>query len=131
MQSRTMVEPTSKATVMAFAELAFAQRNPREAAEHYMREDYVQHNPQLPTGREAFVQFVAGLLEQAPETTYEIKRVIAEGEYVVFHAHLKMRPDDPGRAVADIFRVQDGRIAEHWDVIQPVPEASVNGNTMF
>ena len=96
-----------------------------------MAEGYIQHNPQVPTGREAFVQFVAGLLEQNPEATYDIKRVIAEGDHAVLHAHLKMRPDDPGRAVADIFRVQNGRIGEHWDVIQPVPEASVNDNNMF
>lgn len=77
------------------------------------------------------MRFVGGLLEQHPDATYDIKRVIVEGDHVVLHAHLKLRPDDPGLGVADIFRVQNGRIAEHWDVTQPVPEASVNDNTML
>ncbi len=63
--------------------------------------------------------------------SFALKRVIAEDDLVVLHYHLKMTPDDLGQAVVDIFRVEDGRIVEHWDVLQPVPAESANTNTMF
>lgn len=122
----------SKDVVTAFGRLAFGEKKVAEAAEQYLSENYIQHNPQVPDGREAFVQMVSGLLDQAPDAVFDVKRVIAEGDLVVLHTHLKMTPDEAGQAVVDIFRVEDGKIAEHWDVVQPVPdEASANDNTMF
>ncbi len=67
----------------------------------------------------------------APDMVFDVKRVIAEGDLVVLHYHLPMTPDDLGRAVVDIFRVEDGKIVEHWDVLQDVPAQSANNNTMF
>jgi predicted SnoaL-like aldol condensation-catalyzing enzyme len=68
---------------------------------------------------------------QFPELNLEIKRVIAEGDLVVTHGLIKTSPDDRGLAAADIFRLEDGKIVEHWDVVQPVPETAANDNTMF
>jgi predicted SnoaL-like aldol condensation-catalyzing enzyme len=131
-QGRThMSTQDSKDVVTAFGQLAFGEKNPADAAEQYMSEDYVQHNPQVPDGRDAFVQMVAGLLSQAPDAAFDVKRVIAEDDLVVLHTHLKMTPDEKGQAVVDIFRVEDGKVVEHWDVLQPVPDESANDNSMF
>jgi predicted SnoaL-like aldol condensation-catalyzing enzyme len=119
-----------KQTVVDFFDLAFVQRRPREAADRHMASDYVQHNPQAPDGAEAFVGVIEHILGQAPDATFEVKRVIAEGDLVVIHHLLRMSAEDRGSAVVDIFRVDGGKIVEHWDVLQPVPEASANTNGM-
>jgi predicted SnoaL-like aldol condensation-catalyzing enzyme len=75
--------------------------------------------------------FAAGLHQQFPDTEYDIKRVISENDLVVVHANLVLTPGSRGSAVFDIFRFQDGKIAEHWDTLQDVPDSSVNGNDMF
>lgn len=122
----------SKDAVMAFVRLAFeGEKQPREAAERYMAEDYIEHNPHFEDGREAFVTAIEGWLATLPEATFEFKRVIAEGEMVAVHTHLTMRPGEGGHAVVDIFRVENGRLAEHWDVLQAVPAEAANSNTMF
>ncbi|WP_433191019.1 nuclear transport factor 2 family protein [Actinoallomurus sp. CA-150999] len=93
-----------------------------------MGPEYVQHNPQAPDGPEAFVAFVAGFGERFPALSLDVRRVIAEGDLVVLHSLLATSPED--RAAVDIFRVEDGKIVEHWDVVQPVPETAANGNGM-
>ena len=71
------------------------------------------------------------LKEKFPNRSSEIKRVMAEGDLVVLHVHSKPSPEDRGSAIIDIFRVENGKIVEHWDVIQPIPEKAANTNTMF
>jgi predicted SnoaL-like aldol condensation-catalyzing enzyme len=122
---------TNKQTVIAYYNLAFNDKQPEEAVAKYIGDRYIQHNPQAADGPEAFIGFVRGLAQQFPEASLEIKRVIAEGDLVVTHSLLKMAPDDRGMAVADIFRLEDGKVVEHWDVLQPVPETAANDNTMF
>jgi predicted SnoaL-like aldol condensation-catalyzing enzyme len=122
---------TNKQTVVAYYNLAFNDKQPEEAVAKYIGDRYIQHNPQAADGPEAFIGFVRGLAQQFPEASLEIKRVIAEGDLVVTHSLLKMAPDDRGMAVADIFRLEDGKVVEHWDVLQPVPETAANDNTMF
>jgi predicted SnoaL-like aldol condensation-catalyzing enzyme len=124
-------EQSAKRIVLDFFDLAFVQRRAAEAAERYLGAEYKQHNPLAPDGPEAFVGFIGVFQEQAPEMSFDIKRVIAEDDLVVLHYHLKLRPDDLGQAVVDIFRVEEGRVVEHWDVLQPVPSESANNNTMF
>jgi len=122
---------TNKETVQAFYDLAFNQRRPEEAAQRYVGDRYTQHNPTAGDGTGPFIEFVKGFTAQFPELRVEIKRVVAEGDLVVTHGLIKTSPDDRGTAAADIFRVEDGKVVEHWDVLQPVPETSANDNTMF
>ena len=121
----------AKDVVLAFFDLAFVQREPAEAAELYLGPTYTQHNPTAPDGAEVFPDLIEGLFVQAPEASFHLKRAIADDNHVVLHYHLTMSPDDLGTAVVDIFRVEHGRIVEHWDVLQPVPAESANTNGMF
>ena len=127
-----MNSPTdAKSTVLAFFDLAFVQRDALAAADRYLGETYTQHNPTVPDGPDVFKQFIPQWLASVPELSFDIRRVIAEGDLVALHYHLKTSPDDLGTAVVDIFRVEDGRVVEHWDVLQPVPAEAANSNTMF
>jgi len=126
-----MTHTEAKQLVLDFFDLAFIQREPAQAAERYLGETYTQHNPTAPDGAEIFPTLINGLFAQAPDATFHLKRAIAEDDLVVLHYNLAMSSDDLGQAVVDIFRVEDGRIVEHWDVMQPVPAESVNDNGMF
>ncbi len=121
----------NKQTVLAFYTLAFNDKQPAEAVAKYIGAEYIQHNPQVADGAEAFIQFVTGFAAQFPQLSVDIKRIVAEGDLVVTHTLLKVSPEDRGTAAADFFRLQDGKIVEHWDVLQPVPETAANDNTMF
>lgn len=120
----------NKKNVVAYYEMAFSGR-PEEAVAEYMGDHYTQHNPEADDGPEAFIGFVHALRGANPQVRLEIKRVIAEGDLVVTHGNLVLRPDEPGLALADIFRLDGGKVVEHWDVIQPVPDQSANSNGMF
>jgi predicted SnoaL-like aldol condensation-catalyzing enzyme len=121
----------NKETVLAFYSLAFNERQPAEAVAEYVGSTYRQHNPQAHDGPVGFIQFVLGLFGQFPDASLEIKRAVAEGDLVITHSLMRTGPQDRGTAVADIFRLENGKVVEHWDVLQPVPETSVNDNTMF
>jgi predicted SnoaL-like aldol condensation-catalyzing enzyme len=121
----------NKAVVGDFYDLAFNQKQPEEAARKYIGPYYRQHNPQVGDGPEPFIQYVRGFAQAFPDFRSEFKRFIAEGELVVVHSNLIPQPGSRGMAVIDIFRLEDGKIVEHWDVIQDVPESAANANTMF
>jgi predicted SnoaL-like aldol condensation-catalyzing enzyme len=121
----------NKQTVRAFITRAFNDKQPADAVAKYVGSEYIQHDPQSPDGVEAFILFVNGFVGQFPQLSIEIKRVIAEGDLVVAHLLINMAPENRGMAGVDIFRLQDGKIVEHWDVLQPVPEQAANDNTMF
>ena len=121
----------NKRAVVEYYELAFNERKPEEAVERYQGPQYIQHNPQAPDGPEAFIQFVNGFAGQFPDLRVEIKRVVGEGDIVVTHSLLKTSADDPGTVAADFFRLENGKIVEHWDVLQPFPETSANDHPMF
>lgn len=121
----------NKETVRAFYELAFNQKKPEEAVARYVGSTYIQHNPMAGDGPQPFIEFVNGFVGQFPNLTVHIKRVIAEGDLVMTHSLIKTSPEDRGTAAADIFRLEDGKVVEHWDVLQPVPETAANDNTMF
>jgi predicted SnoaL-like aldol condensation-catalyzing enzyme len=120
----------NKKTVLAFYNLAFNEKQPAEAVAEYVGRTYSQHNPLAPDGPVGFIQFVLGFTNQFPDASLQIKRVIAEGDFVVTHSLLRTAPADRGTAAADIFRLEDGKVVEHWDVLQPVPETSANDNGM-
>jgi predicted SnoaL-like aldol condensation-catalyzing enzyme len=92
---------------------------------------YRQHNPQAGDGPEGLKGYIGYLKENVPQFRAEIKRVIAEGDLVVLHVHATPAPGARGMAIIDIFRVANGKLVEHWDVIQDIPEKSANNNTMF
>ena len=121
--------PANKKLVVDFYRVVFIEKKVVEGFERYVAPQYIQHNPLVPTGREAAVKFLTPRVNR--ELITDIKRVIAEGDLVAVHVHSRSNLQDRGRAIIDIFRVADGKIVEHWDVIQAVPEKSANTNTMF
>jgi predicted SnoaL-like aldol condensation-catalyzing enzyme len=121
----------NKKIVLEYTELAFNQRKPEEAIAKYLGPYYRQHNPGAKDGSEAFIGFVKWFAQTYPSFQIAVKRIIAEGDLVVMHSHLVRAPGDRGTAVVDIFRFENGKVVEHWDVVQEIPETSANNNTMF
>lgn len=123
----------NKANAIAFYELMFNQNRPREAVERYVGERYTQHNPFGEDGPEAFVEYFEEMAEKFPGKRVEIVRAVAEGNLVVLHCH-QIWPNGEEYAGMDIFGFdEEGRIVEHWDVLQLVPPAErfENSNGMF
>lgn len=123
--------PSNKAIVTAFYEQAFVKHQPTAAARAYIGDRYIQHNPHVPNGVAPFTGYFEQYFRTHPTASSTIYRVIADGDLVVIHSHGKDDPQDVGKAIVDIFRVDHGKIVEHWDVMQPVTTGAPNGNTMF
>jgi predicted SnoaL-like aldol condensation-catalyzing enzyme len=123
-------EEANKKLVVEFYEKAINQKD-FEAAAKYFGNRYVQHNPNAPDGIEGFKTFLGFLREKFPQAKSEIKRAFADGDYVIIHVHAVRTPGERGSAIVDIFKLEDGKIVEHWDVVQPIPEKAANNNTMF
>jgi predicted SnoaL-like aldol condensation-catalyzing enzyme len=126
MTNTTVADRNKELVLRGFAEFATGNI---EVLRTLLREDFVEHSPGNPSGRDAFMEFIA----TAPITgaKLDLKRAIADGEYVVMHYHMITPEDERGAAVVDIWRLVDGQITEHWDVVQPVPDASETPQGMF
>ena len=123
--------PSIREIAQGFKALFYDEGRVREAYETYVAADYIQHNPMAQNGREAAIAFLEPIYAANPDHRITVHRMIVEDPYIVVHLHGQSSPEDPGAAAVDILRVEDCRIVEHWDVTQPVPESSVNGNAMF
>ena len=121
----------NKKNAIAFYDLMFNQCQPREAIEKYVGEVYIQHNPHVGDGKEAFIEYFERMAAEYPGKKTEFKRAFAEDDHVVLHCH-QTWPGDEDYAGIDIFRFDDnGKVVEHWDVLQVVPAESENDNGMF
>lgn len=117
--------------VSEFYELAFNKHQPTEAAKKYIGTQYVQHNPHVPNGAAAFYTYFEEYYKTHSAARVQVKRMVGQGDLVVVHLHSQQSPQNLGRAVVDIFRLENGKIVEHWDVAQEVPAKAANDNTMF
>lgn len=120
----------NKKNAVAFYQMAF-DGNPQEAAQLYVGDEYIQHNPLVGDGIQPFVDYFNKMAEEYPNKSIDFVRVIAEGDLVALHTH-QIWPDNDEYVTMDFFRFDDkGKIVEHWDSMQQVPKHSANGNTMY
>ena len=120
----------NRRVVLAFYE-AGLNRKDYTAAARFLGERYVQHNPTADDGREGFARFVTFLRANYPDAHSTVRQSFADGDFVILHVLEKLNPADRGNAIVDIFRLERGRIVEHWDVKQPIPDHPANRNSMF
>ncbi|WP_254074116.1 nuclear transport factor 2 family protein [Burkholderia sp. S171] len=123
-------EESNRALVVRFYDTVFNQHD-LSIASTVLAPNYIQHNPHVPSGSAPFISFFTERFKANPEAHSTIVHSAADGDLVFLHVHSTSNPQDRGNAIVDIFRVDHGTIAEHWDVIQPVPEHAANDNTMF
>jgi len=102
-----------------------------DAAQQYMGSRYIQHNPNAPDGFEGIKAHIDMLRRDFPQNRGEIKHIFSNDDLVALHIHNKRSPELRGNAVVDMFRIEDGKVVEHWDVVQAIPEKPLNDNTMF
>ena len=117
--------------VTRFSQLFFIEKKWREAFLTYVAEDYTQHNPMAEDGRAAALEHLGPVFDANPQLRIDIKRIFGDDSHVAVHYHSVMKPGDLGAAAVDMFRVEDCKIVEHWDVIQPMPTKSANPHPVF
>lgn len=123
-------EQANKKAVIAFYDAAL-NRLDYDAAAKFLGADYKQHNPTAADGKEGLKAFIAFLKTNFPQTHSEITAAFADGDYVILRVHAVRTPGTLGNAIVDIFRLDKGKVVEHWDSVQPIPDKSANSNTMF
>ena len=126
----TAQEEANKKVVLDLYEKGINQKDFEAAAKNF-GPHYTQHNPRAADGPEGFKAFIGFLKAKFPNYHSDIKKVFADGDYVILHVHNVPAPGERGAAIVDIFRLENGKVVEHWDVRQEIPEKSANNNTMF
>ncbi|WP_456459952.1 nuclear transport factor 2 family protein [Reichenbachiella sp.] len=128
--SNNMNPDQNKQNAVAFYQMAY-EGNPAKAVELYVGDDYIQHNPNVANGTQGFIDYFERMQREYPEKSIEFVRVIAEGDLVALHTH-QTWPGNDQYVTMDFFRFDNnGKIVEHWDAIQQIPETSANPNTMY
>lgn len=135
-ESKPIVDTISQAEynkkiVLDFYTGVFQKHQVKEYSDRYIGDKYIQHNPYVPNGKAPFVNYFTQYFKDHPNAKNNIKRAVADDDLVWLHVHATQNTQDTGTAVVDIFRVEHGKIVEHWDVQQHVPKSSENNNTMF
>lgn len=123
-------EESNRSIVLEFYDGVF-NKHEVERYSHVIVDQYIQHNPSVPDGKAAFVNFFTQRFKDNPEATSRIVRSATDGDLVFIHVNSKENTNDPGRAIVDVFRIDNGKIVEHWDVIRKVSDTAKNNNTMF
>ena len=126
----TLQMEENKKTVRALYEAALNKKDFDEASK-YLGSKYIQHNPNAADGPDGLKGFIGFLKDKFPNNRSEIKRIFADGDYVIVHVHAVREPGTRGNAIIDIFKLENGKVVEHWDVVQPIPEKAANDNGMF
>lgn len=119
----------TRSIVTDFARLFYTERDVVTAFETYVAEDYIQHNPSIPDGRQPAVDMLVPKFT-TPGATFEIQRILVDGDLALIHVKASF-PGNPVAAVADIYRLENGRVVEHWDVLQRMPDEVANDHPMF
>ena len=123
-------QEANKKAVVEFYDKAINQKD-FGAASAYPGPRYTQHNPNAADGPEGLKAFLAFLKDKFPNNRSDIKRIFADGDFVIVHVHAVREPGTRGNAIIDIFKLENGKVVEHWDVVQPIPEKPANTNGMF
>jgi predicted SnoaL-like aldol condensation-catalyzing enzyme len=121
---------SNRKVLLDFVDLFYRQRRVREAFERHVADAYIQHNPNILDGREAAIIKLEPLFG-SPDSSFDIQRILVDGEFGVIHLHGRRSRGERGGSVVDLYRLDGGKIVEHWDVMQPVPESAVNPRPMF
>ena len=120
----------NKQNAINFYQMAY-DGNPREAFKLYVGNEYIQHNPIVGNGPEPLIQYFERMAREYPVKSIEFVRAVAEGDLVALHTH-QVWPGNDQYVTMDFFRFdENGKIVEHWDAIQQIPETTENGNTMY
>lgn len=124
--------PSNREIVMQFYEIALVSRRPIDGFQRFVSPDFIEHKPQVsnPT-REGSAAYLAELMADLPQAEWEIVRTMEEGAFVFLHVRFVPEPGAAPYAIADIFRLEDGLIVEHWDVVAGTPDSSTNPNDRF
>lgn len=128
-RAHTAEEERNKTIVLDFYEKGLNQKDFAAASQHLGK--YIQHNPNAEDGPEGFRKFIDFLKAKFPQSHSRITQVFVDGDYVILRVHAVREPGTRGNAIVDIFRLKDGKIEEHWDSVQPIPEKAMNDNGMF
>ncbi|HEY5411571.1 MAG TPA: nuclear transport factor 2 family protein [Caulobacteraceae bacterium] len=128
--AETAQEQANKHAVVEFYNKALNDKD-FAAASKYLGNRYTQHNPTATDGPEGLKGFIQFLRDKFPQSHSEIVQAFADGDYVILHVHSIRTPGTAGRAIVDIFKLEHGKVVEHWDAVQDIPASSANANGMF